>query len=204
MAHFDAKDEVAQYIRALGVPATFFMPGFYMQNISGGMLMRKDAGGTYRLTFPAPGHTLVPLLDARADTGKYVKAALKKAALTLGREIYGAPAYITIQDAVAAVARIHPDTAAGASFTEVSADDYRAGLTGSGLPDHAAQELLENMQFMTEYGYFGQKDLAWSNQVCVRHALHQSAGPASVLTFTKQILDEKASTWEEFLKTVQL
>lgn len=32
MKHFDAKAEVEEYVRELGIPATFFYPGTYMSN----------------------------------------------------------------------------------------------------------------------------------------------------------------------------
>lgn len=37
--HFDGKAEVEEYINAIGVPATFFLAGFYMSNLK--MFMKK-------------------------------------------------------------------------------------------------------------------------------------------------------------------
>ncbi|KAK6212427.1 hypothetical protein LQW54_005201 [Pestalotiopsis sp. IQ-011] len=36
--HFDSKAKVEEYVRELGIPATFFMPRFYMPNIPGEMM----------------------------------------------------------------------------------------------------------------------------------------------------------------------
>ena len=33
--HFDSKAVVEEYVRELGIPASFFMPGFYMPVIAG-------------------------------------------------------------------------------------------------------------------------------------------------------------------------
>lgn len=39
MPHFDGKDEIMEYIKTIGVPATFFEAGFYMSNL--GMFLNK-------------------------------------------------------------------------------------------------------------------------------------------------------------------
>ncbi len=37
MGHFDAKAEVEDYVRELGIPATFFYPGAYMSTFPGAL-----------------------------------------------------------------------------------------------------------------------------------------------------------------------
>lgn len=88
--HFDGKAEVEEYIRSLGIPATFFLAGFFMSNLPGGGL--RENNGKWSLALPMPGNAPIPLLAAEYDTGKFVKAIFLKKEATLGKQIYGAQA----------------------------------------------------------------------------------------------------------------
>jgi len=58
-----------------------------------------------------------------------------------------------------------PEAGKTARFFEAPHDMYKGFLTGAGLPDFAAQELLENMRLLNEGGYYGGESLEWSTSV---------------------------------------
>ena len=48
--HFEQKAEVEEYIRASGVPATFYLPGYFMSTLS--MMIRKGEDGVLTWALP--------------------------------------------------------------------------------------------------------------------------------------------------------
>jgi uncharacterized protein YbjT (DUF2867 family) len=67
--HFDGKAEVEEYIREIGLPATFVLPGYFMSNFRN--ILRKGDDGQYTLAFPISNAAQFPLFDANDDTGKF-------------------------------------------------------------------------------------------------------------------------------------
>lgn len=77
--HFDSKAEVAEYIETTkgDMTATYFMPGFYMQNIKG--MIRPGRDGVPTLIQPWDGDkTKVALLGAATDSGTDVAGILSQ------------------------------------------------------------------------------------------------------------------------------
>ncbi|KAK7743601.1 hypothetical protein SLS53_004136 [Cytospora paraplurivora] len=175
--HFDSKAIVEDYIRELGIPATFFLPGFYMSNIPGNMMRQLPPDNAWTLALPVPETAPFPLI-AEEDFGKWVKAIVLKRDEpgVLGRRVYAASAYVTAREIVETFKRAFPEAGRTARFLSVPHDQYLKTLTGFGLPQFAADELLENMRLMDEGGYFGGEEL------------------------THDILEDKLTTWEEFIR----
>lgn len=67
--HFDHKAQVEQYIRSLGVPATFVLPGYFMTNYSVVGLLRKGENGVWTLAYPVGKESKFPLIDIAGDMG---------------------------------------------------------------------------------------------------------------------------------------
>jgi uncharacterized protein YbjT (DUF2867 family) len=65
--HFDGKAEIEQYIRDSGVPATFFMPGYFMSNLD--MMIRPGEDGVLTWALPVGNDAKFPLIDIKSDTG---------------------------------------------------------------------------------------------------------------------------------------
>lgn len=65
--HFDSKADVEQYIRDSGVPATFYLPGYYMSNLK--MSIQKGQDGSLTWALPVGKDTKFPLIDIKSDTG---------------------------------------------------------------------------------------------------------------------------------------
>lgn len=174
--HFDSKAEVEEYIRNIGVPATFFMPGYFMSNIPGGTL--RKTGPTWGLGLPIPTTSSIPMFDSQGDTGKFVKAILINREKVLGKRILAATEYQTIEEIVKQFSEVFPEDGKDAKAHEFSHDAYLAGLAAKGIPEFVQQELLENMRLMAEFGYYGGESLDESHSILV----------------------DKLTTWKEFCK----
>jgi hypothetical protein len=174
--HFDSKAQVEEYIRSIGVPATFFMPGFYMSNLPGGMF-RQQQTGEWAFSLPIPGSSPVPLFASEDDTGKYVKAILLNREKLLGKRILAAAKYYTCDEIVELFKKTYPEAGKTARYNELPHQAYKDGILAWGN-EHAAEELLQNMRLMNEYGYYGGEPL------------EESA----------EILLEPATTWEQYMK----
>ncbi|MBE3042097.1 NmrA/HSCARG family protein [Candidatus Bathyarchaeota archaeon] len=71
MAHFESKAAVEEHIRRLGVPATFVLLGWYMENFF--HHLRRGGDGGYIWELPVDGDkSLLPLIDAGRDTGTFL------------------------------------------------------------------------------------------------------------------------------------
>ncbi|KIX08900.1 uncharacterized protein Z518_03557 [Rhinocladiella mackenziei CBS 650.93] len=175
VAHFDSKADVEQYIRDIGIPATFFLPGFYMSNIPGQSLNNKQ--GPYNFALPIPTNSPIPLFDTEADTGKFVKGILLNREKVLGARIYGASGYYTPERIIADFQAVKPKDGQGGRALQVPEEMFKKVLASKGLPPPLQEEMLQNMLLMPQFGYFGGADLKQS----------------------QSIVDEPLTTWKEFV-----
>ncbi|KAF3479620.1 NmrA family transcriptional regulator [Arthroderma uncinatum] len=176
VSHFDSKAAVEEYIRKIGVPATFFLPGFYMSNIPGQAL--NNMGGVYNLSNPVPNNAPFPLFDADRDTGKFVKAILLNREKVLGKQIYGATDYYTPDQIIADFQAAKPQDGKGGAAIQIPDQTFKGFLGMNGMSEEAQEEMLQNMQLLYLYGYYGGASLEES------------------LT----LLDEKPTTWKSFVE----
>lgn len=68
--HFDGKAEIEQYIRDSGVPASFYLPGYFMSNLE--QSIRKGEDSVYTFALPVSENTPFPLLEVKEDTGSLI------------------------------------------------------------------------------------------------------------------------------------
>ncbi|GKT43112.1 NmrA-like family domain-containing protein 1 [Colletotrichum spaethianum] len=176
--HFDSKAAVEEYVRTTSLPSTFFLPGFYMSNLPGGMLRQTPPDNAWAFNFPVPASSPIPFFDPAADTGKFVKGIVLNREKVLGKRILAATAYTTAGEAVEVFKKVYPEAGKTARYNEISHDDFRGALKGQGMPDFAAEELLQNMRLLNEFGYYGGEKLDES------HA----------------IVEDKLTTWEDYVK----
>jgi hypothetical protein len=164
--HFDSKARIEQYIRKTELPASFFMPGFYMSNIPGGSLRQAPPNNDWTLALPLPGSTPIPLLDTADDTGKFVKGILNNREKTLGKRIYGATNYYTIDEILKEFKEQYPEAGKTAKSAELPHDVFKDIIIKSGRGDAGvAEELLQNMRLMNEFGYYSGASLDESHSV---------------------------------------
>ncbi|KAI1767758.1 NmrA-like family protein [Hypoxylon sp. FL1150] len=177
--HFDSKAEVAEYVESLGIPASFFLPGFYMSNLPGEMF-RLLPDGTYAFCLPVASTTPFPMYDTR-DTGIYVKAIVVNREKLLGKRLLGATAYMTGDEIVAGFAKVFPEAGRTARYVDVPEATYRSEMKSKGVPDYMTEELFQNFRLMQDFGYYGGESLDG----------------------THQLIDSPLTTWEEHAKNAK-
>ncbi|KAI1751904.1 NMRAL1 protein [Xylaria castorea] len=150
--HFDSKAHVEEYIRSIGVPATFFMPGFYMSNIPGGTMSKR--GENWVFSLPIASTSPIPLYNP-ADTGKYVKGIVDNKEALLGKRFTAATEYLTAQEVVDTFKRVFPEAGKTAAYFETPKDAFFGFMKSTGMPDYAVEEMYENMVLMQDFGYYG-------------------------------------------------
>lgn len=121
------------------------------------------------------------MFDAEADTGKFVKAIILKRDEVLGKRVLGATAYQTPAEILADFKSAFPNAGKDAKFFSLPHEMFTATLKGQGMPDFAAEELLQNFRLMDEGGYYAGEKLDWS----------------------LSILEDKPTTWLEHLKAAK-
>ena len=166
--HFDSKANVEKYIRSIGVPATFVLPGFFMSNIPGMMFPNpQSTEHEYIFPMPFPSDTPIPLFDAQDDTGKFVKNVLQNRQKLLGKQILEATAYYTPKQMVEEFSTVKPEAGKGAKFVQVPDETWTGSLEQAGMSKIVGQEMLQNMLFMPEFGYYGKASLDDSLSVSI-------------------------------------
>ncbi|KAK9427973.1 hypothetical protein V1505DRAFT_417174 [Lipomyces doorenjongii] len=123
-----------EYIRQIGIPASFFLSGFYMSNIPGRTMRLNLGTKELRFGLPVPGTSPISLPDTAADTDKFVKGIL------LNRENHRVlyPEHIVVD-----FKAVKPEFGHGAKFSEIPMGIFKN------------EEMLQNMQLMPEFGYYG-------------------------------------------------
>ena len=105
------------------------------------------------------------------DTGKFVKGILLNREKTLGKRIYAATDYYTIDEIVKEFREQYPVAGEGTKSVELPYGDYKAALGKAGLPEESKVDLLENMRPMAEFGYYGGALLKESHDVSFGSAI---------------------------------
>lgn len=163
--HFDGKAVVEDYIREIGIPATFVLAGFYNENLMGKVITEdKNADGSksFTMAFPLTEDCLLPLIDAGADMGKFVKGVLLNREQTLGERIYVASEYYTLKRMVKEFQEVtgHP-----IKFVQLPEEVYKGYLAQAGMPEIIQEDILQNVQFLREFGYYAGESLDASHEV---------------------------------------
>ncbi|KAL8770200.1 MAG: hypothetical protein Q9209_004042 [Squamulea sp. 1 TL-2023] len=169
LPHFDAKADVADYIREQKIPACFLCAGCFMTNFTGA-LQKSDEGIT--LTLNLRPDTKIPLFDAAGDTGKFAAGILLNASELLNKDIYAATGWYTPTDIVNAIEKY---SGKKTTFNEVPSETYRKML-----PEPIAEELMETFELVRDYAYYG-------------------PGGDKILAESLKYVAEKPTTLEEFV-----
>lgn len=147
--HFDSKADVTDYgNKHKGDSLIFstFMPAFFMSNIPG-QIKRLENGET-GLQLPWDGKkTWVPLIDIRADTGKFVAGLFEAGSSANGVAVQGVSEWAHPDDIVATVAEVSgQDIKFVPQPLEAEATKSMPKIPG---------ELAQNMLFIRDFSYFG-------------------------------------------------
>lgn len=119
----------------------------------------------YIIAFPIPPHTPIPLFDAEADAGKFIKGILLHREDLLGKRVLAATDYYTLNEIVR---DFHDGTKEGVTAKTVTVSEAEFKDALGHMPEKGKVEMYENMVFMTDYGYYGKEPLEDSQKVsCV-------------------------------------
>ncbi|KAF2844640.1 NmrA family transcriptional regulator [Plenodomus tracheiphilus IPT5] len=153
--HFDGKAEIEQYIRDSGVPATFYLPGYFMSNLD--MMIRAGEDGVLTWALPVGQESRFPLLEVAKDTGKFVAGIIHNRSSLLGSRILGATDYYTPKQILDTLSTV---TGKPTKFVQVPGEVYKGFL-----PEFMAEEMLENHLFVENPGYFAGEGLEKSHAI---------------------------------------
>jgi hypothetical protein len=113
-----------------------------------------------------------------ADTGKFVKAAVLNRERLLGKRLLGATAYYTAGEILEEFKELFPEAGKDAFYNEVAPETFKQGLLARGMPEFAAEELLENFLLLPQFGYYGGESL----------------------DETYKFVEDKVTTWTDLMK----
>ncbi|KAF9728448.1 hypothetical protein PMIN04_012922 [Paraphaeosphaeria minitans] len=168
LPHYDGKAEVEQYIRDSQIPATFYLAGYFMSNLE--QFLQKGEDGTLTWSLPTGGNALFPLIAIQEDTGKFVKAIVKRRSALLGARILGAEDYYTAAQIVEIITQV---TGKKTQFVQLDEATFK-----SYMPPDKAVEMLETHLLNADPGYYNGEGLEKSHN----------------------ILDDKLVSFEEFVR----
>lgn len=160
--HFDSKADVEDYIRSLGIPATFYLPAVYMSNFVPTKSFRPSPNPphAFTLAFPIPTkEKVMPLIWAEEDTGKFVKGILKHRDQLLGKRVLGAADYYSMEEMIQQFEEVKPEAGKGAQAVELTPEAFRGVLGMTGMPPLIAEELSQNFEMLAQCGYFDKADV---------------------------------------------
>ncbi|KAH8749734.1 hypothetical protein F5883DRAFT_580649 [Diaporthe sp. PMI_573] len=149
--HFDAKWEGVEYLKAtyptLDKKTSYLQVGLYVTNWKKGLHMArptKQPDGTFQLSLPTDGDALVPLVEARQDTGKFTKALVQ---VEPGKNLLGYGSLISWNEFAALWGKIHGVTC---RYERVDRK-----VLENAVPGCIGEELADMFEYIGEFGYDG-------------------------------------------------
>ncbi|GKT44772.1 NmrA-like family domain-containing protein 1 [Colletotrichum spaethianum] len=180
LPHFDGKADVEEYIRDSGIPATFFLAGYFMSNLE--TFTQRDEDGTLTWALPTGKDAKFPLIDIKKDTGmyhdlqksctnlmiltrlftdyltgKFVKAIIRKRVSLLGARILGAEGYYTADQILDIISK---EGGKKTQLIQLDEATYK-----SFIPLNTAQEILETHLLNEKPGYYNGEGLEKSHEI---------------------------------------
>jgi len=154
--HFDSKAVVEEYMRSIGLPATFLLLGVFMHYILFQLVPKPLGSKSYVLQFPVSLNTKYPLISVSTDVGKYVKSILLNREKLLGKQIIAGEREYTVQE----TADILKDVGGLDVVAEqIGEKEYRGILAARGFPEFLQDDMLSNMDYFGTNGFFNGEDV---------------------------------------------
>ncbi|KAG8999894.1 hypothetical protein FRB94_005784 [Tulasnella sp. JGI-2019a] len=181
---FDSKAEITEYLRASGVPFSLVPAAGYLSNLLRGapLSLAKQPDGSYLMRVPCSPKTLAPIVDIPRDYGMCVRAAIENSGMGPGSEILTGT-LISYEDQLANLSQL---TGKKYVFRQIDREELNGIVTGVGLPPSFADMLYEMYEFISEFGYYGNKDIA---------ASQKAAGTISP-TFMEMLLNQPEGAFD--------
>lgn len=161
MLHFDSKALVADHIRSLRIPHTFVHVGTYS-----GLLLDFIAPlptGSYGLLWPEPANanTSLPIIDAAADTGNFIKGILLNPVKSKGRLFKIAEKSYSLKEIAETLSGLGLDV----TFQPLDKHAFISGLSTKGFPESLHDSMVQVMEFVADYELFGDSDIEEAHKV---------------------------------------
>lgn len=148
--HFDAKYDIVQYAKSLGVPYVDVQAAAYMSNITTYMRPAPLGGGIYAIRgIWSPG-TTAPYIDTLHDYGLFVQLAIESEEYNRGdgKTISAWAEWISFEDICQVVGEASGKKLVYQQSTE---EEARAGMAQAGMPPHAVDDYIEMSKFHEMY-----------------------------------------------------
>ncbi|KAH7330550.1 hypothetical protein BKA65DRAFT_566037 [Rhexocercosporidium sp. MPI-PUGE-AT-0058] len=154
---FDAKTEVQRYIRGLNIKSAFYSPGSFMQNfhIQAFLAPKEAADGTWVMSrLNSPDLRRFPLIDAVADTGKFVGAILAEPDKYEGKTFCAAQAFYSLNEICALLSK---SSGKNIVYKQISVEQFKKGLPFGDDPVSVDMVEIsgEGFSYYEEFGYWG-------------------------------------------------
>ncbi|KAL7748379.1 hypothetical protein RI367_006341 [Sorochytrium milnesiophthora] len=148
-----AKHDVEKHIKAIGLPATMYYAGWFLENISRRTYpLLPDGDGKWVYRHGVLPDRKQPFIDASADSGKIVAAILDNPDRLIGGRVDGVSEWLTPTELCAVLTKVTGEQVRYEYNPELTKREYWADKK-PGL--HHIDELF---RWMNEYGYYGQHD----------------------------------------------
>ncbi|KAL7747707.1 hypothetical protein RI367_006996 [Sorochytrium milnesiophthora] len=150
-----AKHAVEKHIRSIGLPATMYYAGWFLENISQQtypLLPDDETGNRWVYRSGVVPDRKQPFLDATGDTGKIVAAILDNPQMLIGGRVDGISEWLTLDELCMVLSKI---------TGKVVRYEFDSRLTTSAFwadKRPALHYVNELFQCMNEYGYYGNHD----------------------------------------------
>ncbi|KAF4957806.1 hypothetical protein FSARC_11182 [Fusarium sarcochroum] len=177
---FDSKAEIEEFIRDLNIPAAFVVPGFYMNLfVPGNYLARSsDDPDLLQLELLVPTESsVIPLIDMNKDFGKFVVSILLDKDSFVGRRIFVAEGYYSLDGMAAAVDMSEPIHGYKCATREMNDDEFlgQDPISGSKIQN---EDLSANSNIVAEpllsYAEFVRKSELFLQHTDETHANEES------------------------------
>lgn len=193
--HFDSKADATEYIKetypALWEKTSVIQVGAYLSNHieMPGLLPQKAKDGVYELGLPLPASGKLPYIDAKVDTGIFVRALIIEAPagknLLAYREMLGAEEFLALWAKIVNV----PYRYIEYPFDEV----VKGGID--------AREMAETMAFVRDFGYAGPDDGSVVHPADVSHSPVRAIEISLLIFLISQLkVDLSLGTVEDWIK----
>jgi hypothetical protein len=153
--HFDSKAAVVDYVHAthpgLAAKMSTVQIGNYADNWKkiGVTAPRKSPEGVYEWVNACAGSSLIPWVDTRADTGKFVRALVKAGP---GVDMLGISQMVSYEEYMKIWAKL---LGVEGRHRQVAVEEMNAKMEAMGLPEVARKEILESNLYVEEFGWDG-------------------------------------------------
>ncbi|KAF7327242.1 hypothetical protein MKEN_00301500 [Mycena kentingensis (nom. inval.)] len=153
VGHFESKARASEYGRASGVPFVDIQAGGYMSNLVGMLRPQKISSSpdVWALNLPTPPGAVMPMVDAHADYGLWVRKAIESEAFPDGQTWATGGENVTMAEQMRVIAEY---TGKNVIFNQITPEVFGEGLKAAGIPPHMVPAIQEVFTAVGEFGYY--------------------------------------------------